>query len=180
MILEMEYAGLRKVISGGQCGADRGGLEAARAMGLDTGGTAPKGYRTWYGPAPDLADFGVVEHTSPLYPPRTAQNIRDSDATLIVASNPDSGGTLLTQRLCRSVGKPYHIITLPIADRSKVIESACNFIQRKCVEVLNVAGNRDTGTGPKATFHHDETVSIVTDILKELDRRQLLNRVKDK
>lgn len=36
------YLGLRKVISGGQTGADRGGIDAAFEMGLKTGGHAPR------------------------------------------------------------------------------------------------------------------------------------------
>jgi len=38
--------GLEMVISGGQTGADRGGLIAAKALGIPTGGTAPLGYKT--------------------------------------------------------------------------------------------------------------------------------------
>ena len=34
-----------KIVSGGQTGADRGGLEAAIHLGLDWGGWAPKGWR---------------------------------------------------------------------------------------------------------------------------------------
>ena len=49
---------LRKVISGGQTGADRTGLECAKALGLETGGTAPDSWRTDEGHDPTLADFG--------------------------------------------------------------------------------------------------------------------------
>lgn len=35
-----------KIISGGQTGADMGGLEAAREYGFPTGGYAPKGWMT--------------------------------------------------------------------------------------------------------------------------------------
>lgn len=36
---------IKKVISGGQTGADQAGLLAARVCGVDVGGTAPKGYQ---------------------------------------------------------------------------------------------------------------------------------------
>jgi hypothetical protein len=53
-----------RVISGGQTGVDRIGLQAAVAMGLETGGTAPKGYMTDEeidpDPADDLLCFAVV------------------------------------------------------------------------------------------------------------------------
>ena len=43
---------LTKIISGGQTGADYGALLAAHALGLETGGWAPKGWRTEDGPKP--------------------------------------------------------------------------------------------------------------------------------
>jgi hypothetical protein len=39
-----------KVISGGQTGADQGGLVAARTLKIETGGTAAKGWLTEDGP----------------------------------------------------------------------------------------------------------------------------------
>jgi hypothetical protein len=78
---------LTKVISGGQTGADQGGLRAAQAAGIATGGWAPKG---WLTESPDgrrdvatpqLADFGLVECPEPGYPARTAANARESDGT---------------------------------------------------------------------------------------------------
>ena len=47
---------LTTIISGGQTGADQAGLLAAQALGLQTGGWAPHGWRTDAGPAPWLAD----------------------------------------------------------------------------------------------------------------------------
>jgi hypothetical protein len=35
-----------KIISGGQTGADQGGLEGARLLGIQTGGTAPYNWMT--------------------------------------------------------------------------------------------------------------------------------------
>lgn len=174
MLIELEFAGLRKVISGGQCGADRGGLEAAKALGVQTGGTAPKGYRTAYGLDEELKLFGLVEHYCSSYPPRTKANIKDSDATIIVASNPDSAGTALTQRLARANNKPFHVITLPIINREQVIERAVHFIKKNAASTINVAGNRDSGVGQYANFHLIETTSIVKDILLALDAEGLL------
>ena len=49
-----------KIISGGQTGIDRMGLEVARELGLPTGGTAPKSYWTENGADPSLAAFGLA------------------------------------------------------------------------------------------------------------------------
>jgi hypothetical protein len=48
---------LRKVISGGQTGVDRAGLDAAREAGLPTGGYCAKGR---------LAEDGAMSEISPL------------------------------------------------------------------------------------------------------------------
>lgn len=53
---------LRKVISGGQTGADRAGLEVAHKLGLETGGWAPSGYVTSLGRDRSLGTkFGLKE-----------------------------------------------------------------------------------------------------------------------
>jgi hypothetical protein len=39
-----DHAMLTRVVSGDQTGADQGGLRAARAAGIPTGGWAPKGW----------------------------------------------------------------------------------------------------------------------------------------
>lgn len=103
---------IAKVISGGQTGVDRAALEAAQYCNIETGGWAPKGWRTDVGADPTLADFGLREHTSPLYPPRTASNVRDSDVTIIVCpKGHHSPGTNLTRKLI----KQYHRATWEIS-----------------------------------------------------------------
>ena len=42
-----------KVVSGGQTGADRAGLDAAMVAGLSVGGWCPQGRRAEDGPIPD-------------------------------------------------------------------------------------------------------------------------------
>jgi integrase len=52
---------IEKVVTGGQAGADQGGLRAARAAGIATGGFAPKGWATEAGPGhPGRLDAGNV------------------------------------------------------------------------------------------------------------------------
>lgn len=120
---------LRKVISGGQTGADRTGLECARDLGLETGGTVPHGWRTDVGPDPRLVDFGCEEHPSKDYQPRTIQNVRDADAT-VWFGNQNSPGGQLTCRTAIIMKKPLFI------NPSSLREIAEQF------EVINVAGNR--------------------------------------
>ena len=67
-----------KIVSGGQTGVDRAGLEAAIALGLPYGGWVPKGHLAEDGMVP-MKYAGMQEHTSSNYAVRTKANVRDSD-----------------------------------------------------------------------------------------------------
>lgn len=142
--------GLRvKIISGGQSGADQTGLKVARETGHETGGTAPKGYRTEYGPAPWLADYGLVEDESVEYHGRTDKNVRNADGTVIFGSlnEPGSRRTLYT---CIRYGKP-HI-------ENPTVQDLIDFIVQHKINMLNVAGNRES--------KHPEVIERVRSVLK--------------
>jgi hypothetical protein len=124
---------LTTIISGGQTGADRAGLEVARELGLLTGGTAPDRYLTENGCDPSLAEFGLIAHEGLDYDGRTRLNVRNSNGTVIFG-NVESGGTALTVLECTKAGKPY--IVNPSAR-----ELRCWLLDHAIV-VLNVAGNR--------------------------------------
>lgn len=123
-----------KIISGGQTGADRAALEIAKELGLETGGTAPRGYRTESGPDPSLKDFGLVESPSDQYPPRTWQNVSDSEGTVWFGKPVDPRGLLCTLRCTKEIGKPF------IMNPSPTILKG--FIKSFNICTLNVAGNR--------------------------------------
>jgi hypothetical protein len=127
-----------KIISGGQTGADLGGLVGARRAGIATGGTAPLHYRTEAGRQRRvLRGFGLVEHPSYRYLPRTECNVRDSDATVIFG-NTGSPGCQATVAFCRSLGKPFLANPLPTELR--------RWVEANQFSVLNVAGNRESTT----------------------------------
>ncbi len=126
---------IRKIISGGQTGGDFGGLLAGKKLGIETGGTAPKGYRTDIGPNQTLKDFGLVEHSDWQYKPRTIENVKNSQGTLWFG-DVNSPGAKLTLGTCKKLGKPY--IINPIEEAFK------RWIEWNKIEVLNVAGNRES------------------------------------
>lgn len=132
---------LERVISGGQTGADRAGLAAAKAAGLATGGWMPKGFRAQDGPRPSFAVlYGMAEHASDRYPPRTALNVKESDATLCFATDWDSPGEALTRRVCERYGRPRLEVTPggPLAPAD-----VAEWLKANAVRVLNVAGNTE-------------------------------------
>lgn len=137
---------LRKVISGGQTGADQGGIVAARMYGLETGGWLPKGYKTLTGPRPDLAQtFGMKEHSSSNYKHRTWDNVLDSDGTIRLAVNLKSRGEICTLNGINHHGKPYYDVPIIVRSSGCVdpvdVKPFCTWLLKNEIEVLNVAGN---------------------------------------
>lgn len=127
---------LKKIISGGQTGADRGGLEAGKKLGIETGGTAPLGYRTDIGNDYSLRNFGLIQHSSWNYRPRTIENVLNSDAT-VWFGNTDSPGAKLTLGTCKKYRKPV-LINPENPEKLKQWLTIYN------IQVLNVAGNRES------------------------------------
>jgi len=88
------------IISGGQTGVDRGALDAAARLGIAHGGWCPRGRRAEDGEIPER--YRLRETPSRRYAQRTAWNVRDSDATLVLIEGDLAGGTALTVRLART------------------------------------------------------------------------------
>jgi len=131
---------VRKIISGGQTGADRGGLLAGEALKIDTGGTAPPGFMTEIGTCLELRDiFGLVEgdYDPKVFPKRTKKNVEDSNGTLLMGDI-DSPGSKLTLRYCNELDKPRLINPTPSGLKW--------WIDHHKIEILNVAGNRESKT----------------------------------
>lgn len=154
MLFTTQYLGLQKVISGGQTGADQGGLLAAHQVGVLTGGTAPKGFMTSKGPNLLLSAFGLVDKGT--LQTRTKQNILDSDATVILSNDMGSAGTVLTIKLCEELRKSYLAIdidavsthfgdtgSLPADLADPLCKALFDFVLKHQVRTLNVAGNRE-------------------------------------
>lgn len=138
---------LIKVVSGGQTGVDQAGLFAAEKAGYQTGGWAPHYWMTSDGPNPSLLQdhFGLVEHSGD-YKARTVQNVQDSDATLILAIDFKSRGTVLTINSAAVQNKPFFNLGLPCEKGVDDVhlEALTDWLDANNVEVLNIAGNRQT------------------------------------
>ena len=126
-----------KIISGGQTGVDRAALDVAVELGLACGGWCPKGRASEDGPIPD--HYPLTETPSAEPAQRTEWNVRDADATLIIAQSKLTGGTALTRRLARSMKKPC-LVTNPAEAISPA--TVRDWLDDHQVEVLNVAGPR--------------------------------------
>lgn len=133
---------LRKIISGGQTGADQGGLWAGRITGLETGGTAPKGWLTEDGPKQELLQsFGLVEHPVAGFPARTEKNASDGTATIRFASDFSTAGERCTLNFCKKHDRP--VLSINVKNPLPTVEEVIKWLNENEVEVLNVAGNRE-------------------------------------
>ena len=128
---------IRKIISGGQTGVDRAALDAAIELGIACGGWCPKGRPSEQGPIPD--HYPLTETPSADPAQRTEWNVRDADATLIIARGKLTGGAALTRRLARSTERPC----LVIDDAGETSAAAVRaWLNEHAVRTLNVAGPR--------------------------------------
>ena len=99
---------IRKVISGGQTGVDREGLDAAINAGIPVGGYCPRGRRAEDGIIPERYPLIEMESSESHY--RTEKNVIESDGTLILNKGLVSEGTKLTLDYTIKHGKPSLIV----------------------------------------------------------------------
>lgn len=139
---------ITKIISGGQTGVDTIGLQIGRELGIETGGTAPRGFLREHGiDSEDIASYGLIEITpeeqadytkrkgkSDPYTGRTELNVRNSDGTVYFFTEADSRGYEATKRSAIEWNKPF--IENPTAKQLR------EWIVKNNIKVLNVAGNR--------------------------------------
>ena len=134
---------LKRIVAGGQTGVDRGALSAALFAGVEAGGWCPKGRRAEDGTIPEI--YPMQEMASSDYADRTRADVMDSDATLILSHDPRlTGGTKLTRQFAVELKKPY-LHADPTADLAEETGRVADWVEQENVEVLNVAGPRESG-----------------------------------
>jgi hypothetical protein len=131
---------IRKIVSGGQTGADRAALDAALRAGIAHGGWVPRGKKAEDGRIP--ARYRVREMPSFRYADRTERNVLDSDATLIVSRGPLTGGSRLTLGLARKYRRPCLHVDLDATGMAEAEAKVRSWLEENGVGTLNVAGPR--------------------------------------
>lgn len=148
-----------KIISGGQTGIDRLGLEVGKELGLETGGTTTPGYYTENGRDESLKDFGVTEISPELqagrkgrefYLPRTEQNVLNSDGTVYFSTDENSAGRIATQRFAKQHNKPFLL--------NPTSQELAQWLVDNNIGTLNVAGNRGSKVSPEFDSQVRDTI----------------------
>jgi len=115
----------------------------------------PRGFRTEAGPCPVLAElYGLQEHPSPSYPPRTRQNVKDADGTVWVGEV-DGFGFQCTFNAAGKYGKPFLRDPDPTTLRQ--------WAETWNIHILNVAGPRAS----KDKKAHQRAAELVIEAFKE-------------
>lgn len=125
-----------RIVSGGQTGADRAGLDWAIRHGIPHGGWCPKGRKAEDGPIDDR--YQLVDTPTDVYSERTEWNVRDSDATLIFTPEITlDGGSKNTAEFADRHGRPW----LHIHPGTSPLDIA-RFLRKHQPVTLNIAGKR--------------------------------------
>ncbi|MEW6766011.1 MAG: putative molybdenum carrier protein [Pseudomonadota bacterium] len=134
-------AAIRKIVSGGQTGADRAALDFAIAHGIEHGGWCPAGRKAEDGPID--ARYALTE-TEGGYARRTRLNVRDSDGTLVLNLGELADGTLSTVNHARRMKRPCLVAQLDAGLSEGLLQNIWRWLSENAIEVLNVAGPRES------------------------------------
>ena len=146
---------LKKIISGGQTGADIAGLDVAIKHSIPHGGAIPKGRLTEDGTLPKK--YNLEEMATKSYPKRTEKNVVYSDGTVIFSHGKLAGGSLLTKKKAIQYGKPIFHLDMAELSVEEAADMLRGLILENGIEILNVAGSR----GSKDHEIYSKTFQVV-------------------
>ena len=144
---------IAKIISGGQTGADRGGLDAAIECAVPHGGLCPKGRKSEDGVIP--ARYVLIETKSAAYLVRTEANIVDAHCTVVFTFGKPTGGSKKTRALAEKHDRPCLCVDLSAFTDEAAAREVLEWLSPGGLTspgvavpppnpVLNVAGSRES------------------------------------
>jgi hypothetical protein len=146
---------IRKIISGGQIGADQAALDVAIKLGFPHGGWIQKGRKTQSGILP--AKYQLKELPTAGYKQRIEQNIIDSDGTVIISHGEPTGGAEYSRKMADKHRRPCLHVDLKESSTFVIASKINTWVLENNIEVLNVTGSR---ASEDSTIYKD-TMDIV-------------------
>lgn len=132
---------IARIISGGQTGVDRAAFDFAIENKIETGGFVPKNRLAEDGRIPD--NYPNLQETRSDNPAeRTGQNVKNSDATLILSHGALCGGSHLTREFAEKYQKPFLHIDFSLSTMDEAQEKIRKWLDSINCRNLNVAGAR--------------------------------------
>jgi len=165
---------IKKIISGGQTGADRAALDVAIKLSIPHGGWVPKGRIAEDGPLSER--YQLKEMPTDSYPARTEQNVIDSDGTLIIARGKLTGGTDYTRKMTLKHKKQLLGIDLNQTNHYDAASLIASWIKLQRVEILNVAGPRAS----KDQEIYRDVLTILENVIQILREEERKSGLKSK
>jgi hypothetical protein len=150
---------IKKIVSGGQIGADQAALDVAIKLGVPHGGWIQKGRKTQRGRLPEK--YQLKEMPISGFKERIEQNVIDSDGTVIITHGNLTGGSDYSQKMAKVHQRPCLHIDLNETSADMVGSKLNTWIIENEIEVLNVTGSR---TSEDAKIYKD-TMHIVEEII---------------
>lgn len=151
----------QKIVTGGQTGVDRAGLDVAIEFDIPSGGYVPSGRWAEDGRISDRYE-GLVETDTSDPAERTRLNVIDSDATLIVSRGKLTGGSMLTWQIARNHRKPLLHIDLDSYHLDETVAKTRVWIAAARCQTLNIAGPRES----KDRGIYEEALSFLRRVLR--------------
>ncbi len=132
---------IRKIVSGGQTGADRAAFDFALSRGIEIGGFVPKGRLAEDGRILDkYPNLAETETDDPAE--RTEHNVTHADATLIFSHGQPIGGSGYAAECARLYEKPLMHVDFTDTPIKTAAAVAAEWIAFNSIEILNIAGPR--------------------------------------
>jgi len=133
---------LKKIISGGQSGADQAALDAAIKYNFPHSGWISKGRKTEDGILP--YEYKLKELKSGAYPNYTERNVINSDGTLIISHGKLKGGSALPKKLAKKYNR--YCLHIDLNETSAFIAASKinSWIIEHKIKILNVTGSRNS------------------------------------
>lgn len=156
---------IRKIISGGQVGADQAALDVAIKLGIPHGGWIQKGRKTQSGILPEK--YRLKEMPTASFKERIEQNVKDSDGSLIISHGKPTGSSDYSRKMALKYKR--HLLHIDPSQRNtrQSAELINSWIALHNIENLNVSGSR--------TSEDPNIYKVTMDILEKayyLDSKQ--------
>lgn len=156
-----------KIISGGQTGADQGGLDAAielekQGYPVTHGGYCPKGRKSEKGPIPDI--YKLEETDSDDYVVRTNLNVKAAHTTVIIHQGVQGPGTKRTLAAISFQKKGGIVIDLRSKDAAPLLAGYLKGGLEQHGEnfTLNIAGPRESKSPGIQKATRDFLIKVLT------------------
>ena len=169
---------IKKIISGGQVGADQGALDVAIKYGIPHGGWIQKGRKTQSGVLPPK--YHLKEMLTASFKDRIEQNVIDSHGSVIITHGTLTGGADYCLKMAQKHGRPCLHIDLNTLSEFTAASRLNAWIKENDIEVLNVNGSRTSEDSRiyKDTMDIIES-AVVLGLVKTQPTGEWMDRKKD-